>query len=125
MTHRSKQRGITIWGLMIASAVLIFFIVLGIKLFFPYMEQFKISTALKNVAAQPNTYNMTRGEIKDALDRRFSIDGVTNVNLEKQLVLDKKPTHLTIRLDYEVAIEYTPEIWILLKYKNSAQVNAR
>lgn len=125
MQTRATQRGMTFWGLLVVFGLIIFFVVLALKLLPPYMEYGKVKTALENVARQPEAGSMERADIKNALDRRFAIEDVNDVNLDKNLFVEKKPGVTTIRIAYERRVPLAYNITALIEFDHSVQVNAR
>lgn len=122
---KAKQSGMTFWGLLVVAAVFVFFTMLFFKLLPPYMEYGKVKTALENVAHQPDAGSMERADIKTALDRRFTIEDVNNVDLNKNLFVEKKPGAMTIRIAYERRVPMAYNITALIEFDHSVQVNAR
>lgn len=125
MQTRTTQKGMTFWGLLVVAGLIVFFVVFTLKLLPPYMEYGKVRTALENVAHQPEAGNMERADIKNALDRRFSIEDVNNVDLNKNLFVEKKPGVTTIRIAYERRVPLAYNITALIEFDHSVQVNAR
>jgi hypothetical protein len=125
MRTRSQQKGMTIWGLLMVAALIVFFTLLFFRLLPPYMEHAKVKTALENVAHQPDAGSMDKAQIRAALDRRFSIEDVERVDLSKHLFVEKKPGTMTIRIAYEVRVPLAYNITALIEFDDSAQVNVR
>lgn len=125
MQSRMNQRGIGFWGLVMVAALVVFFTLMFFKLLPPYIENAKIKTALENVSRQPNAINMEKGEIKAALDRRFSIEDINEVDLSKVLFVEKKPGVTIIRITYERRVPVAYNVTALLEFNDSVQVNAR
>jgi hypothetical protein len=125
MTSLRKQRGITMWGMLFVIAIFIFFTVLFIKLYPPHYQNYKIKTALKNIAQQRETFEKDRPEIKAALERRFQVDDVDQVKLDKSLFIDKKPGSMTIRIEYDVNVPLFEGYAMLITFKNVEPVSAR
>jgi hypothetical protein len=125
MQTSQKQQGMSFWGLLVVAAVFIFFVVLFFKLLPPYIEHGKVKTTLENVAHQPNAFNMEKAEIKAAIDRRFSIEDVNDLDLSKILFVEKKPGSMTIRIAYERRVPLAYNVTALIEFDDSVQVNAR
>ena len=125
MQTRTTQKGMTFWGLLMVFALIVFFTVLTLKLLPPYMQYGKVKTALENVAHQPEAAAMERADIKAALDRRFSIEDVNDVDLNKSLFVEKKPGVTTIRIAYERRVPLAYNVTALIEFDHSVQVNAR
>ena len=125
MQTRTTQKGMTFWGLLVVFALIAFFTILTLKLLPPYIEYGKVKTALENVAHQPDAGSMERADIKNALDRRFTIEDVNDVDLNKNLFVEKKPGVTTIRIAYERRVPLAYNVTALIEFDHSVQVNAR
>ncbi len=125
MQSMNKQRGITFWGLSFLAVIFGFFVFLFLKLLPPYMEYGKVRTALENVAHQPEAGNMERTEIISALERRFVIEDVNQVDLKKNFSIEKKPGVTTMRIAYEVRVPLLYQVSALLEFDHSVQVKTR
>jgi hypothetical protein len=125
MLTRENQQGMTFWGLLVVAAIFIFFVILFFKLLPPYIEHGKVKTALENIAHQPGTADMEKSQIKAAFDRRFNIEDVNDVDLNKALFVEKKPGSMTIRIAYERRVPLAYNVTALIEFDDSAQVNVR
>jgi hypothetical protein len=121
----SRQKGITIWGVLVVAALIVFFTILGVKLFPAYLEYFAVKTALENLAKQPGVGTMEKSDIKHAIQRRFDIEDVKGVDLNKHLFVEKKPGATVVRIAYEVRIPLFYNISALLDFEHSVQASAR
>jgi len=125
MQNRIKQNGMTFWGLLVVATIFIFFVVLFFKLLPPYMEYGKVRAALEGIAKQPGTSEMEKSQIKAAFDRRFNIDSVDNIDLNKALIVEKKPNGMTIRITYERRVPLAYNVTALIEFDDTAQVTAQ
>jgi hypothetical protein len=125
MLTREKQNGMTFWGLLVVAAIFIFFVILFFKLLPPYIEHAKVKTALENISRQPGTADMEKSQIKAAFDRRFNIEDVNDVDLNKALFVEKKPGSMTIRIAYERRVPLAYNVTALIEFDDSAQVSVR
>ena len=122
---KSKQIGMGFWGLLMIAALFIFFVVLFFKLLPPYMEYGKVKTSLENMARQPGTKDMEKAQIKAALERRFDIEDVNNLDLNKALFVEKKPGSMAVRIAYERRVPLAYNITALIEFDDTVQVNVR
>jgi hypothetical protein len=125
MRNGNRQNGMTFWGLLVIATLFIFFVVLFFKLLPPYMEYAKVKAALENIAKQPGTGEMEKSQIKAAFDRRFNIDSVDDIDLNKALTVEKKPGSMTIRIAYERRVPLAYNVTALIEFDDTAQVNVR
>jgi len=125
MLGRNRQNGMTFWGLLVIATLFIFFVVLFFKLLPPYMEYAKVKNALDGIASQPGTSEMGKAQIMGAFDRRFNIDSVDNIDLNKALIVEKKPGGMTIRITYERRVPLAYNVTALIEFDDTAQVKVR
>jgi len=125
MQAMTRQRGMTIWGLMFMTLLFVFFALLFFKLLPPYLEFATVKTVLENVAKTPDIGNFEKNQIRGEIDRRFSIEDVKRVDLSKHLFVEKKPGATTIRIAYEVRVPLVYNVTALLEFDTSKTVSAR
>ena len=119
----TRQHGMTMWGMSAVMALIVFFTLLGLKLAPPYISHGKIVTALKAIEKQPMPGGFSKDAVRAALDRRFSIDDVTHVDLRKDLYFDKKAGGMVVvRIVYEVRVPMAFNITALLEFDDSVEV---
>ena len=123
MRTLAQQRGMTMWGAALIVAMIVFFTLLLLKLAPPYIEHGKITTALKSIAKQQPPGAFSKDEIRRALDRRFTVDDVTRVDLRKDLYFEKKAGGImVVRIAYEVRVPLAYNITALLEFDETAEV---
>ena len=83
----NKQRGVSLIGLLIVSAVLVFFAIMGFKLLPSYIEYFTVKRIVSDIARSPDVRGGTIRDVQNAFDRRTSIDNVTKVLFEAVAVV--------------------------------------
>ena len=122
----NNQRGMTMWGMAMVIALIVFFTLLGLKLFPPYMDNFKINTALQNVGKQPGVGSMSQEEIMESLRKRLEIENVDGtLDLRKALKIEARGRGgKAIRVVYQVQVPLAYNITALLDFDNSVEVRA-
>jgi len=68
---------------------------------------------------------MEKPQIKAAIERRFNIEDVDNIDLNKNLIVEKKPGSMTIRIAYERRVPLAYNVTALVEFDHTAQVNVR
>jgi hypothetical protein len=123
MRSLAAQRGITMWGMLLVSMLVVAFVLLFLKLLPPYIEDGKVRTALENMSKQPGSANFSRMEIVNALERRFQIDDVSRVDLVKDLSLERSPDGRgkVIRIQYDVVVPLVYNVSALIQFDNSVE----
>lgn len=119
----NKQKGWTIWTMLLSAAVLVSIALLVMKLTPHYMNNAKLTAALEYVTSDSRTANMTRREILREMKNKLYIDyGDELINLDESLVIEKRRGAMTLSLDYEVVVPLVYNISALLDFNNSADV---
>jgi hypothetical protein len=116
MQHWRNQSGVTFWGLLFIFGVMAFSLFVGFKLFPAYMEDFKVKSALDGLAKQSDFPSMSRVDINSALYKRFDIDNITAVKLDKDLTVETQGRMKRVRIRYENVIPLFYNISILLEF---------
>jgi hypothetical protein len=124
MKHPASQSGMTMWGMLFVLGVLAFFLFLLFKLFPPYMTDFKVRSDLDGLARESDLSSMNRGEIAEALSKRFDIDAVDSVDLNSALSVDMRGRMKIVRIKYEVVVPMFHNISVLLDFDHEKQVAA-
>ncbi len=122
MQNPKRQAGMTMWSLLFVLGTLAFFVFLFFKLFSPYMDDFKISSALASLGKQSDVGTMTRPEIKEAIRKRLEIDNADNFDLEKTLTVESRGKMKVIRINYEAVVPMAFNISALLAFDHSIEV---
>jgi hypothetical protein len=124
MSSRRTQRGMTFWGLTFILGVLAFSLFIFFKLIPPYLESFKVSSALDSIARQPDFPTMSRGDIAVALGKRFEIDNISDVRLDKALVVETRGRYKVVRVKYENVVPVAGNLSILLDFDFSKETRS-
>jgi hypothetical protein len=117
-----KQAGMTMWGVMIVIALIVFFTLLTLKLLPPYMENAKVRSVLKNLSKEPGIGAAPPEELMAMLQKRFDVEDIERVNLRRDLKIEAKNKVKTIRVSYETRVPLVYNISALLEFNNSIEV---
>jgi len=124
MRIRDNQQGATFWSLMTFLAVLGFILFLGFKLFPPYLDDFKVKSAMDSLAQQPDIGSLSKAGVAEALRKRFDIDNITGVDVNRYLRIEQRGPKKLIRLDYEVVVPLMFNVSALLDFEHAREVRA-
>lgn len=118
-----KQKGITMWGVAMIALIVAFFALLVIKIVPTYLLDMKVKAALAGVAKQSQQSNMTNGQIRLALGKRFEIDQVSNrdLNVKQDVVFIKRGRKRVIQIEYEVVTPMFANISVLVQFDHRAE----
>ena len=119
----NKQKGWTIWTLLLTLGLIVFFSLLIMKLTPHYLDNRKIQTALDGMTTDTRVASMTRRQIINELRNGLYIDyGKDIVNLDESLSINKEKGAVNLSVEYEVVVPLAWNISALLDFHNSADV---
>lgn len=124
MNFRSRQSGVTIWGLLVIGFLVVMFALLLMVLIPPYLADMKISNALTSLKRQAESSTMSRRDILLALEKRFDIDSVPpeHVDIRRDVIIRKRGNMAVITIDYEVQKHLFRNISVLLTFDHRVEV---
>ena len=122
MQSRNSQKGMTFWGLLFVLGVLGFSLFVGFKLFPPYMDDFKINSALDSLAKQSDIGSLSKAAISESLRKRFDIDNISYADPVKDLTLENRGRMRVIRLHYQPVIPLMFNVSLLLEFDHTREV---
>ena len=122
MHYPKRQAGMSMWSLLFVLGTLAFFLFLFFKLFSPYMDDFKVKTALMSLGKQSDAGTMTLPQIKEAIRKRLEIDSADSFDLESTLTLEARGKNKVVRINYERAVPMAFNISALLTFDHSVEV---
>ncbi|MDO8706054.1 MAG: DUF4845 domain-containing protein [Sulfuricaulis sp.] len=122
MQYPKRQAGMSMWSLLFVLGTLAFFLFLFFKLFSPYMDDFKVRTALMSLGKQSDVGTMTLPQIKEAIRKRLEIDSADNFDLESTLTLEARGKNKVVRINYEAVVPMAFNISALLTFNHSIEV---
>ncbi len=111
---RSKQRGISLLGLMMGAAVLIVVALIGMKLFPSYVEYFAIKKAVNALAGEARGGGSVQ-EIRKGFDNRAIIDAIDSVK-GSDLEITKDASGVVISARYRKEIPLVSNIGIYIEF---------
>lgn len=123
--HIPKQNGMTMWGMAMVLGLIAFFTLLGLNLIPPYLQNFKVRTALQNIAKQSDTSAMSREEIVTAVQKRLEIDSIDDmIDVNKHLKIESRGKMKIIRIAYEVRVPLAYNITALLDFNEHVETRS-
>jgi len=117
----SRQRGITLIGLVLWAIVIAFVALIGMRVFPTVNEYWTIVRAINKIA---NENPGTVAEVRTAFDRQKEIEyAITSIS-GKDLEVTKVNDRLVIRAHYDKEVEIHEPVYLLIKYRGEARQGA-
>ncbi len=123
MNLKSRQRGVTIWGMFMISLMVVFFALLLFKLIPPYLQDLKVNTALDSIEQEASGSGMSKPEIIVALRKRFDIDDIDHVD-PADITIQRRGVFIVVDIEYEAIVPLVLNISALLEFNHSAEIPA-
>ncbi len=123
MNLKSRQRGVTIWGMFMISLMVVFFALLLFKLIPPYLQDLKVNTALDSIEQEASGSGMSKLEIIVALRKRFDIDDIDHVD-PADITIQRRGVFIVVDIEYEAIVPLVLNISALLEFNHSAEIPA-
>jgi hypothetical protein len=119
---RNRQSGVSIMGLILASVVLIFVLLLGMKLFPPYLEFFTAKKHITQIAHEQRAG--TVGSVRQAWQLKTAIDDVSAIN-EKDLEITKDGGEIVISFAYRKDVPLFANVGVYLDFAATSKATER
>lgn len=109
-----RQRGITLFGLLIWAIIIGFVALIGMRVLPTMNEYWTIKRAVNKIASEnPGTVP----EVRKAFDRQKDIEySITTIG-SKDLSITKENDRLVISFAYDKEVEIIPPVFLLIKYE--------
>ena len=119
---RNRQRGLSIVGLIFGSVVLVFVLLLGMKLFPPYLEFFTAKKHIIQIAQEQRAG--TVGDVRKAWQLKTAIDDVSAIT-DKDLEITKDGGEIVISFAYRKEVPLFANVGIYLDFAASSKASER
>ncbi len=123
MNLKSRQRGVTIWGMFMISLMVVFFALLLFKLIPPYLQDLKVNAALDSIEQEASGSGMSKPEIIVALRKRFDIDDIDHVD-PADITIQRRGVFIVVDIEYEAIVPLVLNISALIEFNHSAEIPA-
>lgn len=117
---RKKQQGLTLTKLLLVSAVVGVFALLGMKLVPEYIEYYKIQNNVVAIAQEANSgSNATVSDVRRAFERRAEIDHIRGFTAA-ELDVSKEGNQIVVSFEYERKVHLFKNISVLIDFEGSS-----
>lgn len=117
----SRQRGLSAIGVLLALIIGLTVVVMGMRLVPVYLESMEVSSIIESVANDPEMRGASRAEVSRALNRRFSVNAIGNIDRDA-ISLNDTGAGVEIVVDYEVRVPMIRNLDIVASFHKTAVV---
>jgi len=114
----SRQRGVTLFGLLFLAILVGFVALIGIRVLPTLNEYFTIQRTVNRIASEGAS---TVPEIRNAFEKQKDIEyAITSVS-GKDLVITKENDKVVIQFAYDKEVELMKPVYLLIKYEGRSK----
>ncbi|MFA5824629.1 MAG: DUF4845 domain-containing protein [Gallionellaceae bacterium] len=118
-TSKNLQRGMSMTGIVLIIAGLLFVAILAMKLIPAYMHSAQIEHIFKAVVNDPEMQNAAVKDIRASYAKRATMDYITDITAE-DIEVSKDGGSLTLSASYAVKIPVAGNISLVLEFNPSS-----
>ena len=121
MKH-NKQQGLSALGLLLVLAIGGFFLTIATRVGPLFLDNSFVNAALQSLENE-SVHTLTDRQIRRKLSDYFTVNNVRDVSV-KDLVIERKKTATTVRLDYERRINFLANVDVVVVFENVYDTSA-
>ena len=110
---RKRELGVSLSGLIMAAAIIIVVLMVGMKLAPSYIEFFAIKKAVNAIASEGSG---SAAEIRKSFDKYATIDDITSIK-PAELEISKEGGQLVIRAAYRKEIPLVANVGVYINFE--------
>ncbi len=119
-----KQGGLTMISWMFVLAILVFFIMVGIKMVPSYMENYSVKQVLASMETDRSMRKLYPRELRKMFMRRLKINSVYEFKPEF-LTIKKSKVGLDMLVDYEIRKPVVGNVFVVMTFDGMASIRKR
>ena len=121
MQTLKRQQGMTGIGWLIVLGLIAFFVLIGLRLFPIYVENFNVVASLKSLKNEPQVTKKSKKDILRLITNRFQINDVENAG-RKNISISKRGGVLTVSVKYDVKTKLFGDLSLIAEFDESVEV---
>lgn len=114
----SRQRGVTLFGLLFWAVVVGFVALIGMRVLPTLNEYFTIQRTVNKIATEGAA---TVPEIRNAFEKQKDIEYAISSISGKDLVITKENDKVVIQFAYDKEVELMKPVYLLIKYEGRSK----
>ena len=118
-TIANRQRGVTLSGLLIWSAIIILVAIGGMKIIPAYIQNSEIKSILSTIVNDPEMQGAQSKSIRESFSKRAMMNNI-NVVMANDIEIVKDARGLSLSISYQVKIPLTGNASLLLEFNPSS-----
>lgn len=121
LENTKSQQGYTFITLICILAMIAVCVTLLFKVGPIYMDHSKVLSALSAVEKMPNLSELSEGEIRSGIDKRFNLNYVSDLK-PQDISVTKRGSYVKIEANYEVVKKIVGNLSVLVNFNDKVEV---
>ncbi len=117
---KKHQQGMSITGWIMLIAIILFFVLLGMRMVPSYMEFYSMSKMLESIRDDPEYRRAAPKELRKIFNRRININSIYDFD-QKYLKIDRSKGKTSMVLDYEITKPVAGNVSVLMKFHKEVE----
>ena len=117
---KKHQQGMSITGWIMLIAIILFFVMLGMRMVPSYMEFYSMSKMLESIRDDPEYRRAGPKELRKIFNRRININSIYDFD-QKYLKIDRSKGKTSMVLDYEITKPVAGNVSLLMKFHKEVE----
>jgi hypothetical protein len=117
-----QQRGMTMISLVLLLAAIGAVVILVLKITPVYMNHGKVVSALEGLKGTTDIQTQSKAEVITSLSKRFTVNSVTGIDSEKDIIITKNGDYLKVEIKYQVEQPLVGNLFALMKFDDVIEV---
>lgn len=119
-----SQKGMTAIGMLGLLVLIGFVLMLAVKSMPSYMQQFKVSSAMKNLVDDSRIKGADAKAIRTLLEKKFSVDDVEGIGKDN-IILSATKTGYNLQIKYERRVPMVGNVDAVYMFDESIELVTR
>jgi hypothetical protein len=115
----NQQRGLSLIGLLMVSALIVVVALIGFKLLPAYIEYFTVKRVITDIAFSPDLRGGGAREVMRAFKQRSTIDDITSIDAS-ELEVTKEGEGFTIIAAYQRCVPLMSNVSVCIDFEATA-----
>ncbi|HID46661.1 MAG TPA: DUF4845 domain-containing protein [Chromatiaceae bacterium] len=112
---KKTQKGLSITSWIMAIAIVLFFVLLGVRMIPSYMEFHSMSTILESIKEDPKYRTVPPKQLRKIFNRRININSIYDFD-QKSLKIDRSKGKTSMVLDYEIRKPVAGNVEVVMSF---------
>lgn len=117
-----KQRGASMYSILIIGALVIYFAITAIKLGPVYLDDYQVKRVLENAGKEFSMGNVSKSQIRESIGKGFDVNNINSID-PKDIAVEEEHGAVMLSLDYEVRVPMFYNVDAIVKFSHRVPIS--